>query len=1248
MSTSQTGATAIETALSVLGDDSLWLKFGHGRFVLLRRDGDRWVLHSTKLEISKEEAKAKGYSEDIRSRSRSISFEGRTDGLAHLLSISCNQDGGVFWVPAGAGADLPLKEAITHSDHIGCEIDGAPRDEQLRRYQWFSQVSGLAYGLQLSSGSKSIHSHIFLNDPVAIDELVRLRRLFVLCLLGDPAVTRPHQPMRFPGFFRREKGNYQELLSSNTARYSQVEIEQGLQAAFVDLGWVFPATLSDELWADLQRKLKADLPDDEKRQAIAALLTRGDEWYQQQARERAERQQAQRIRFAQQQLDGKFSLFDAVSQVEQRLSADESFNAPIHNWEFSGSNHARGMCSWHQSTSNSAWLSQVDGKWVYHCPTCTDDKPVSSFQYWIFNQRGGVVSMPTGKDWAVLAKDWLGLHGVSVPERQQRTKATKQKLKSKGNSAINEVKKLDKKAAVDPTVQAKVAHFEKMHQAASTLSLEPDVVIHDRYFPKGELPEPGGLLLIDGPMGTGKTANQLKGITEEHKARFPLAKILSLVSRNVLGRQQATDLELVHQESIEGNHQSSSSWVGCPNSMYRIRPKDIPAGSLLLLDEIEALIRYLLGSSTLKDDRILIIERFREWLRHFLRSGGFIVGCEDGITDLAINFIKDLVGFEFPIRFIKSEWKDPDPYPVTIFDSSSAWVEALPRKNIVVASDSINQVRELTEIYSSENTLIASSDSSHTDEIREFADDPNGYLRQQTHLKNLIYSPTIGEGVSITEPRYEVRGGYFTHLAPRDAKQMLNRYRLSVPTSLYVKPCGTGVNPNDWGAFDPQILIERFYENAEAAKVLTGFADYLKARDESLMSKLTELTQRQNADVNLWLSYYAKFEARDNWYRRDLRNNLVAFLESRGHAVTLIDSKASPGYSDYRKEIRQEIDWRESNKFAATIVPDTMDKSNAFEVLRTLGSTPDERTQARKCILQDELKRCDLDDRDFVYKAVVKDRGRFLSRTRTLWRALNVDAAKAYDRWTLMNATAKARMRGEGVWLPDIRLHSVQSDCLSKSPLFEVLRAVKDGIYETGDSVLKPLSDWAQQNAKMVFKKLRLTVKPDQTPLDIFNRFIRKLGYIPQCVSRKGKRGARNRQYQITNFYDSEREAILQSLTEKFEAKLEHLREAPDGSLRQFEQDTQESSDSADLEIAMAGKETSVEPICEQLRLGDKPAVEDESLLMTRLAWCQSAAEYQQIRQQLEAVNPDFETAYWANLPAAAQARICSYFKEVA
>ena len=75
-----------------------------------------------------------------------------------------------------------------------------------------------------------------------------------------------------------------------------------------------------------------------------------------------------------------------------------------------------GVASGTPAKTNSAWLSQVNGKWVYHCPTCTDDQAyqcfsvlaLQSLRRWPYANR---------EDWAAAAKEWLTLHGVALPER---------------------------------------------------------------------------------------------------------------------------------------------------------------------------------------------------------------------------------------------------------------------------------------------------------------------------------------------------------------------------------------------------------------------------------------------------------------------------------------------------------------------------------------------------------------------------------------------------------------------------------------------------------------------------------------------------------------------------------------------------------------------------------------------------------------------------------------------------------------
>ncbi|MGB3788904.1 MAG: hypothetical protein WA949_12905 [Phormidesmis sp.] len=593
MITSTTGIEAVKATLEVIEGDRVWAKFGHGRFVLLRRIGDEWRYHHTRLEIAKDS----GFSEGDRSHSRSIELVSHP--LESLLRISHTEDGGVFIIPAAVGADLPLKEAIAQTDHLGCEIDNAGHDEQQLRYERFRQVSGLSYGLQLSSGNKSIHSHILIDEPLAIDEALRLRRLFVLALLGDPAVTRPHQPMRFAGFYRREKGNYQELLSATGDRYSAAQIETGLQKTFADLGWAFPATLSDELWADLQRALKKDISADEKRGEISELLERGEAFYIEQAKARAERQ----LQFAQKELSGNLDLVEAVQHLEQRLSATEAFNDPAHDWKFSGNNHARGRCQWHPGTTNSAWLSQVDGKWCYHCPTCTDDKPIGAFQYWQYN-RGGVGSNPTGKDWAIAATEWLGLHGISAPDRKKVI--GKPALKAKGdrpkNSAISEVQKLDKKSqqrenwlkamARVAGIDASGATRESINRALMAKQLLPAHHTEGTYQPLELAPaRERKMYLLDGQKGTRKTSVAIKSLVDVAKAAG--LTVLIVVPTRLLSRDASRVLGTVCH--LDGTQAETARYLTtCPESLYKFARQQ---WDVVIFDEVNEDIKRTFDGS---------------------------------------------------------------------------------------------------------------------------------------------------------------------------------------------------------------------------------------------------------------------------------------------------------------------------------------------------------------------------------------------------------------------------------------------------------------------------------------------------------------------------------------------------------------------------------------------------------------------------------------------------------------------------
>lgn len=801
MSIPQSGIPAIEAALSVIQGDRLWLKFGHGRFVLLRRDGDGWQVHHTKLEISQAESEAKGYSEDVRSRSRSLSLEGRGDGLAQLLGISQVEDGGVFWVPAGIDADLPLKECIGEAAVISCEIDNAARAEQQQRYEWFSQVSGLSYGLQLSSGSKSIHSHIFIDEPTGIDEAVRLRRLFVLALLGDPAVIRPHQPMRFPGFYRREKGNYQELLSASSARYSVTQIETGLRATFAALGWAYPETIGDELWADLQRMLKRKLPADELRGEIGELLQRGDRFYAELAKAKAERQQAQRLQFAQQQFNGELNPFDAVSQVEQRLSPDESFNAAGHDWQFSGNNHARGLCGWHQSTSNSAWLSQINGKWVYHCPTCTDDKPISAFQYWIFNQRGGVVSMPTGGEWAKLSKEWLALHGV-ITFRQAAPGR-----KPKKNSAIASVKQLDKEQTkAEWAKQQKVERDRKAYaQTAKLLGIEAALDTdydnykdharavfyeplkrHLKYETHGELisgfademtPLADGrsLLAYDCSQGTGKSNNTL--IPPALRVAKDGGRVLIFVPTRGLAKEfkgrinerAGDDIAATH---LDEKYYSAPIVVTCPESAYKFKAQQF---DMIQVDEANEVL-HRIESADLGNAGPQSLAAFRK----LLATARTVAIATAAMSRRTLAAVQQIGGFTPDEVQLQRRVRPSTRMSVIEYDNYYQWlqriVEALrsgQRVAIPIGAQGKGRAidRILRVLFPDKNGLVIDGAATLQNQRSRFLADPDAVLEAE-QPNWFIFSPVINSGVSIEGQHFDIQ---FEYATPHEGAQSISQ-----------------------------------------------------------------------------------------------------------------------------------------------------------------------------------------------------------------------------------------------------------------------------------------------------------------------------------------------------------------------------------------------------------------------------------------------------------------------------------------
>jgi hypothetical protein len=415
------GEPALKAFLGTLqpkaGSHELWLKYGHDRFAKASWTPDgRIEWQETRLE-------QKGCSE-------SRTPYGAMFGFEELAEKCRTQDGGAFYIPTQPQG-LPLATNVTSTDTLSVEIDQGAFDEQWALYQEFAEVTGLLWSSLLTSGSKSIHGHIKADQHLPLEPAQYLRRLLVLAMQSDPVTVRLHQPMRIPGFHRKEKGAEQTLLSHCQDHYTFEQLLAGLRLWFDAKGLPFPDRFTDAWWLEFHHTLKgcAKLGESARFDKCKALLCAGlEEFESKLAAEAAEREQ----RAAAAKASRAGSSFVGKSPVEQvaDASADlgqSAFNNPVHNWVFGTGYKARGCCPFHQSASgNSAWIAPLkDGDgWGFHCSACTDDKPINAFGYWWYSQKSFGAKYPSGREYIQAAKDFLNHYGFNFEESKRMSDTT--------------------------------------------------------------------------------------------------------------------------------------------------------------------------------------------------------------------------------------------------------------------------------------------------------------------------------------------------------------------------------------------------------------------------------------------------------------------------------------------------------------------------------------------------------------------------------------------------------------------------------------------------------------------------------------------------------------------------------------------------------------------------------------------------------------------------------------------------------
>jgi hypothetical protein len=630
-----------------------------------------------------------------------------------------------------------------------------------------------------------------------------------------------------------------------------------------------------------------------------------------------------------------------------------------------------------------------------------------------------------------------------------------------------------------------------------------------------ELPglQQGEIHVTDASINSGKSVRIGRDWVQEAKEKGWHTVVLSPL--NSLGQQTAQNWGLPHIHSFGTTaDQQQALWslakyeggvVLCPDSLHRIPDWFLERPVLLVLDEANQVIEHTCEGNTLGSRQSEILERFSDIAKHANATGAIILS-EDGIPDRAINFIKTISGAE-TVRVIKHR-KKSTPWNCTVFSGQASGYRAqllqtIQRgERILIVTSSQREGKRLekaiAKLAPDAKVVRIDSETNQQGDFNAFFESPDSWLGE-IEPDVLILSPSAKSGVSIQggvpveNAYFSGVWGYFPALATDTHMQLLGRYRPPVPRFVFVP--AFILSSGDESLLNPRAIKRRLGLNV---KLMAG----VYALSEMLESEGDRAENMVRIETAV-LDYLAESRAVAGAQKSIAHDALVRRLENAGHFVKTpdLEEEKNKRIQELWDEIDEEL-WREDAEAIASATIDDQEHTLdwARKVLGSLDATLETRTIAHKVLWREEFPGVSFDDSEESYQALCQDYGAMRRGVLTQARVENLEAAKEEDR-DAAEAVFKDKIRA---WhrLPK---NYVRAALLDKTGILNLL----DGTYTNSDpraiAVKKEALYWKSE----INYWLRLQINEDQTPVEIVNKLLRKLGLEAIKIARPGKRGER-------------------------------------------------------------------------------------------------------------------------------------------
>jgi Domain of unknown function (DUF3854) len=437
------------------------------------------------------------------------------------------------------------------------------------------------------------------------------------------------------------------------------------------------------------------------------------------------------------------------------------------------------------------------------------------------------------------------------------------------------------------------------------LTYTPDLSLNQRYLGEITIPANKQLIALHSPKNTGKTFF-FQWVTDP-VIRSGEKKVLVITHRVQLGTQITERLGLPFVTEVKESGQGSHFGMGlCIDSLHqKSQAKFNPdewKGCWVILDEVQQLIWHLLSSSTCQKDRVAIIKNFKQLLLNVVNYGGKIFIADADLNDIAIDFIKGLLGQDIDTFIVENTFKFVEPWQVNLVQGKNPAqlvniltqkIENGKRAFVCLSGQKASSrwgSRNLEAYYKKRfpDLKILRIDSKTVENPQHPAFGSTANLNEIIKDYDLILSTaTIETGVSIEVEHFDFVFGIFQGVQTTDSvRQHLSRYRPPVPRYIWLN--GIGINKVGNGSNSVKgLLAGEYRKNKANIKKLAelGFEETIEGNFE-------------NISINTW----AKLGAIINDGMSKYSKQIISDLEDEGHIICQIEELIEPAEVEITKQ----------------------------------------------------------------------------------------------------------------------------------------------------------------------------------------------------------------------------------------------------------------------------------------------------------------------------------------------------------